>query len=260
MYKKNYVLFYLSFILFFSCNANKRTIASSDEILQQETKNEGFDIHDDVGEIEIMKAFVYENDEYIKKRNFDITFIAKANFGIPQGDNWLVRINNVEEGILIYAIKDNRIEKDYYLTSFNLENHSNFNIMQNIPGTLISNSTSSFGDFNGDGIDEIFQYAFGGNALLVSIRGYDTEKDDFVSYTLNTWIPFRIIDPENGPAPVEFMTYNGMYGFKVFFYQLELAGGPGWVPNPNPKNGKWIFYTWDAEKREYVEVGEVVEE
>jgi len=132
--------------------------------------------------------------------------------------------------------------------------------MQDIPGTRIGNSTSSFGDFNGDGIDEIFQYGFGGNARLVSILGYDAEKDDFVSYTFNSWITFEIIDPHNGPAPVEFMTYNGMYGFKVFFYQLEVAGGPGWVPDPNPKNGKWIFYTWDAEKREYVEVGEVVEE
>jgi len=60
-------------------------------------------------------------------------------------------------------------------------------------------------------------------------------------------------------VPVEFLTYNGIYGFKVYFLALDVPGGPGYIPEPIPNNNKWIFYTWDAEKREYVEVGEVVE-
>ncbi|MCL2067310.1 MAG: hypothetical protein FWG99_07580 [Treponema sp.] len=130
--------------------------------------------------------------------------------------------------------------------------------MQDIPGTRIGNSTSFFGDFNGDGIDEIFEYGFYGAGKYISIYGYDTDKEDFDN--LYCTIPFEIIDAHNGPAPVEFTTYRGMYGFKVFFFQYDVAGGSGYVSEPNPKNGKWIFYTWDAEKSEYVEVGEVVEE
>ncbi len=72
-------------------------------------------------------------------------------------------------------------------------------------------------------------------------------------------IPFKIIDSEYGPAPVEFISYNGIFGFKVYFFDYEVAGGIGYVYEPNPQNGKWIFYTWDAERREYVEVGEVIE-
>jgi hypothetical protein len=155
---------------------------------------------------------------------------------------------------VVYVINGNKIEKDYYFTSDNLEGRSTFDIMQDIPGTRIGSSTSSFGDFNGDGIDEMFSYAFGGNAKLIIIEGYDPEEDDFVAYCE---VPFRIIDREHGPAPVEFMTYNGMYGFKVYFFELEVSGGPNWVSDQNPNNRKLIFYTWDADKREYVRVGEV---
>ena len=81
-------------------------------------------------------------------------------------------------------------------------------------------------------------------------------NNDFEDYCE---IPFKIIDRVNGPAPVEFMTYNGMYGFKVYYSNNEVTGGIGWVPDPDPKNGKWIFYTWDAEQKKYVEIGEVVE-
>jgi hypothetical protein len=205
-------------------------------------------------EIEEMKTFLYENDKYIKEYEVKITFISKANFGIPGGDNWIVRLS--DSFLPIYVRNGTTIERKYNLTSFDLSEGSNFDIMRDIPGTRIGNSTSSIGDFNGDGRDEVFEYAFGGRAFLIIIYGYDAEKDNFVNYC-DINLSFRLIDKYDGPAPAEFMTYKGMYGFKVYYVALELGFGPDYHPDPNPKNNKWFFYTWSAEQREYVEVGEV---
>jgi hypothetical protein len=56
------------------------------------------------------------------------------------------------------------------------------------------------------------------------------------------------------------MMYKGMYGFKAYYSQSIVAGGPSSVYEPIPNNKKWFFYTWDATKREYVEVEEVLDE
>jgi hypothetical protein len=202
---------------------------------------------------EEVREFLYENDNYIKRFKPEITFITKANFGIPGGDNWIVRLS--DGWILIYAINGNMIEKRYEFTSFNPEEHSDFDIMRDIPGERIGNTSSSIGDFNDDGIDEVFEYGFYGYGKRIIIWGYDLGKDDFISYCE---IPFALYN-RYGPAPVKFMTYRGMYGFKVSFYTGDVAGGPDYVPESYPDNGKWFFYTWDVEQREYVRVGEVVE-
>jgi hypothetical protein len=206
-------------------------------------------------EVEAVREFLYENDSYIKRFKPEITFIKKANFGIPGGDNWIVRLS---DGLIsVYVIDSNRIEKQYrnFTMDYNLKEHTNFDIMRDIPGTHIPNGTNSIGDFNDDGIDEIFQHAFGGMGDFVLIWFYNSETDDFRTYCS---IPFALYN-RNGPAPVKFMTYRGMYGFKVSFYTGEVAGGPDYVPESHPDNGKWLFYTWDGEQREYVRVGEVVE-
>jgi hypothetical protein len=129
--------------------------------------------------------------------------------------------------IQIRVFNGNSIVQKYYLADFNFEHLSSFNIMQEIPGTRIGYGASSFGDYNGDGIDEIFRYGFGGNGYFISIRGYDAEKDGLVLYCS---IPFEILDKDHGPAPVEFLTYNGVYGFKVYFSQPNVAGGPVYIP------------------------------
>jgi len=253
MKRKNYLLLFVLILFLLSCFGNKQnaTINASDLLKDEEQSSSNLPLS-----IEDIKKIIRETEEeYLRRYNADIAFIEKANFGIPGGDNWIVRLSN--RTLLVYVINNNKIDKEYNFTSFNHEEYSNFNIMQNIPGTRIDSSTSSFGDYNNDGIDEMFVYGFYGRAFEIVIRGYDVEKDDFTVYCE---IPFEIIDPDNGPAPVEFTTYRGMYGFKVFFFQYDVAGGPDWVPDPNLKNGKWIFYTWDAEKREYIEVGEVVDE
>jgi hypothetical protein len=204
---------------------------------------------------EVMEL-IYENDRYIKKITNEIVFIEKANFGIPGGDNWIVRTS--ARGISVYVVNGNKIEKHYkvFTMDYNLTKHTNFDIMRDISGTHIPGGTSSIGDFNDDGIDEIFQYAFGGMGNFVLIWFYNSETDDFRTYCS---ISFMLIDPDNGPAPAEFMTYQDMFGFKVCVYETSVAGGPDYVYEPHPNNGRWFFYTWDGEQREYVRYGEVVE-
>jgi hypothetical protein len=245
---RNISLFCVTLLLF-SCFGNRKKVVEETSSIPQEEEQVVFSVP--VTE-EQMRDFLYENDEYLKKRKLEITFISKANFGIPGGDNWIVRFSN--NLLLVYMINDNGVEKRYVFASYDLEQESNFDIMRDIPGTRIGNSTSSIGDFNGDGIDEIFHFAFGGNEFLIIINSYDAEKDDFVHYCA---ISFKLIDRENGPAPVKFMTYNGMYGFKVYYFVYELGFSPTYHPDPSPRTNKWFFYTWDAEQRKYVEIEEV---
>ena len=268
---RNCIFLCFTMVLLFSCNKKKD---STGEKNQQEKEQAGLNeslaeirermnngLNGPATEEEIIKEFIYKNDEYFKKGNINIIYMEKANFGIPGGDNWIVLLN--EKNIYIYVIGDNEKKNDSFLLKYKsysygfiLEEESEFNIIQDIPGTHIGNSTSLFGDYNDDGINEIFEYAFYGRGSVINIWSYDKVKDEFENYCE---IPFEIIDKVNGPAPVEFMTYKGMYGFKVYYSQNEVAGGIGWVSEPNPKNDKWIFYTWDEEQRKFIEIGEVVE-
>jgi hypothetical protein len=180
--------------------------------------------------------------------------LVKINFGIPGGENWLVRLRTSNGYyISLCLIDEDIIKKSYSLgPDFDFTKYSQYDIMKDIPGTSMGdNSASAYGDYNGDGIMELFQYVFGGNGRFIQIKGYDEKTDKIVYYSDS---PFGIIDPENGPAPVEFMTYNGRYGFKVY-----IMGYSVWPDPPNPKNRKWFFYAWDEEQREYVNMGEVLE-
>ncbi|MDR1429598.1 MAG: hypothetical protein LBI85_04855 [Spirochaetaceae bacterium] len=216
-------------------------------------------------EAESIRDLLHKQHELATKWNKSVSSVNRVHFGVPGGDNWLVEWNDNDgspyTNLTLHLIRDGIIIKDY---EFGLNDNkdsdriqSRFDIMKDIPGTHIGNGTSSVGDFNGDGMDEIFQYAFGGNGNFIVIIGYDAAADDIVYYCR---IPFWLIDPENGPAPVEFMTYKGMEGFKVYFLELTVAGGPTLPPEPtNPDNGKWVFYSWDAAKMEYARIEEVVE-
>jgi len=126
---------------------------------------------------------------------------------------------------------------------------------RNLPGVTIENGNCQIGDFNNDGFDEIFVFSYGASSPSLYIRGYDTLTGERKYYCD---VPFD--NRENGSPAVEFITYKGMNGFKVRFFVYEVAGGPGWVPDPDPRNRKWIFYTWDEGKREFVEVEEFVED
>jgi len=251
----------ISTVLLFSCIKKKEQAALDEPVVNIETEENSISKEATAKkEREAMMDFIYENDPYFEERDAEIVFIDRANFGIPGGDNWIVRLNTMH--ILIYVIKDGRIEEDYYGTisgQYFVDQYlfeiSEYDILRDIPGTHIPEGSVSFGDFNGDGIDELFRYLYvrelGHN---IDIFHYEPEKKGFVFCRIR----FKIIDKDNGPAPVEFITYMGKYGFKVYYSNIEAAGGSGWTPDPDPKNDKWIFYSWDENQRMYTEVGEIV--
>jgi hypothetical protein len=190
---------------------------------------------------------------------YDMALLERINMGILGGDNWLVKWEGKHPAdgkiIYIYMINNNIIvTKKRISSSFNVSEFSDFNIMKNIPGTRIGTGSCVVHDYNGDGFDDIFNYAFWGSGFKIEIIGYNPEVEDMVHYAE---IPFRIIDRRNGPAPIGFIKYKDMEGFMVYYSNPEVAGGRDWVSNPDPKNQKWFFYTWNKEQFKFVEVEEV---
>jgi hypothetical protein len=223
--------------------------------------------------LEVREYFVSEQEiEKVKgivqtiRPNDPIVYLARVDFGVPDGENWLVRFRVLSPNgtsfiypILMCLINNEKISNYYRIGSdSDLSRYTQYDIKKDIPGTRMGdNSASAYGDYNDDGVVEVFQYGFGGNGTFVVISGYDEETDMIINYCGvrgSPDIPFAIIDPQNGPAPVEFMTYNGRYGFKAYF-----AANSVWPDPPSPDNYKWFFYAWDEEQKEYVNMGEVLE-
>jgi hypothetical protein len=251
-------------IIALSCTKNTNNVKTEDVSIEEMPGNQTSTALACQTEEERIRDLLHTQARRATEYNESVLFMMKGNFGIPGGDNWLVEWSPADTNsytiLLLYLIKDNVILKYYNLGLNNNKDgedvQSRYDIMKDIPGTHIGNGTSSVGDFNNDGMDEVFCYAFGGNGYFIVITGYDATTDDFPNYC---YIPFDFVDPENGPAPVEFMTYKGMEGFKVYYVATNVAGGPGYVPEPMPDNEKLFFYTWDEEKREYVRVEEAAE-
>jgi len=208
-----YILLFIVTVLLFSCNKKKENNSGN---IQQEKEQTSLNklIINNIEEIksdpngpateeekEAMKKLIYLNDEHIKTRG--IFFIERAYFGISGGENWIIELNENEWGnkfIYIYVINDDKIIKDYNATvsglnflDRNANEISEYDIMRDIPGTHIPDGVNSFGDFNGDGIAELFKYI---NSYLVGsnidIFHYDSQKEGFVSCR----IPFKLIDPK----------------------------------------------------------------
>jgi hypothetical protein len=263
---KKIVIALVTGIIFLSCARNADSVKTADTTNRETPDSQASNVLVYQMEEESIKDLLYAHEkEWVMKWNASVLSLRKVNFGIPGGDNWLAEWSDNETrsytNLIVYLIDGHSIKSDY---NFGLNDNKNrefvqnrYDIMRDIPGAHIGNGTSSIGDFNSDGLDEVFKYAFGGMGNFIFVTGYDSTADEFRDYCR---IPFAIIDPENGPAPVVFMTYKGMDGFKVYFFEPTVAGGPTLPPDPaNPNNGKWIFYTWDETKREYVEMEEVVE-
>jgi hypothetical protein len=220
------------------------------------------------------QPFVFENNPEVEAiirdminidlKPYKAIDLVRVNFGVPDCENWLVTLQSrdadgtIAEVITLFLIKESKIAK-YFLLGINdnFHRYTQYDIMGDIPGTRRGSGASAYGDYNGDGIYELFQYAFGGSGWFVVIKGYDAETEKIVNYCGGRGIPFGIIDPVKGPAPVEFMTYNGRYGFKVYIKAVTVAGGRDYVPEPMPYNGKWFFYAWDKAQKMYMEIGEV---
>jgi hypothetical protein len=206
-----------------------------------------------------IKTLLYAVDRQATEYNDEITYVQRVNIGIPGGDNWLVEWHeNKYNSYLLscYAIQENmEIANDFFIGSNSYHfKASRFDIMAEIPGKRVRDSTTVIGDYNNDGVDELFMFIFGGSRTKIEISGYNP---DIGSFFCMCSVDSAIVDPENGPAPVEFITYKGMEGFKVYC----IAEQPHVAPPKNIIKGlyAWYFYAWDEKVREYVEVEEYIE-
>jgi hypothetical protein len=194
------------------------------------------------------QAFADEIDEarelLSKERGGDILFLSKINLGIHGGDNWIADRN--DGWTYIYTISDDKkvreaggigtveISEIRYFVSNNTYLDLEYDIMQDIPGIRLGSKAASFGDYNGDGIDEIF-FINPYNELRCSIFGYNDEGEAENSFTGH----FAFIGPKE-PAPVFFANYKGRDGILV---HVEYGDTGRYV---------WVFYVWHEESRKYV--------
>ena len=254
---KKCFLICLGVIVFSSCVENNGEIITAESLpINGDADSEG--IYETLNaplSLEEVRELLYTDDR-VRRDNLEIVFLSKANFGIPGGDNWIVRFNT--DLTIIYVINGRRIERQLYRGINLLPARINFDLMQDIPGTHITDGSSAFGDFNGDGIDELFWFSFGFSD--VEISGYDPEIGHFVPLSAPLILTFP--DVNYGPAPIQFMNYKGMYGFKAFILiPLGETHGKSWFPNPDPHAGMniWVFYAWNAEQRMYMPVGRLID-
>ena len=189
-------------------------------------------------------------DLLANERGGDILYLSKINLGIPGGDNWIADRSNGRTYIYVIDndkkvnIQESRSYAEpsqiLYMDTYSIANLE-FDIMRDIPGTRIGNKAATFGDFNGDGIDEFFNFYDSEN--LCSIWGYNSDKGKMELYF---GCHYDIRDPK-GPSPVEFINNQGIYNIKVNWWSLR------------EKQYIWVFWAWDEEQRKFVEVEEFVE-
>jgi hypothetical protein len=194
------------------------------------------------------QAFSDEIDEVrellAKERGGDILFLSKINLGISGGDNWIA--DRSDGWTYIYTINDDKevkeaggistatpIEIQYW--DKNSQSFTNFddNIVQCIPGTHIGRKATSFGDYNGDGIDEIFNI---NTAIQLSctISGYNNDNGKRVFFLNESFEP---ISPK-GPAPILFVNYEGTDG--ILIHTIDR-----W------EQYVWVFFAWEERSKKF---------
>ena len=184
-----------------------------------------------------------------------IIFSEQFNFGIPGGENWLVKWETPEGDtlLLIYAIDLNIGEVVFRHGLGGIWLRPLVSLMESLPGHTVGDR--QIGNFSNEGYDMILTLHTGGGDPMVHISAFDPQVGRI-----------RLIFSENFDdryenPPIRFIVYRGMYGFMVREGDPpQVAGGPTWIPDPpNPRAGRWFFYTWDREQFAFIEIGEVDE-
>jgi len=180
------------------------------------------------------------------EREDDILYLSKINLGIPGGENWIV--NRVMYETLLYSDKKVKfITKRNFFEKFEVQVYNyvdlEYDILGGVPGTKLGSKAAKFGDFNGDGKDEIFSLGYSADNRCV-IEGYDDYKRKMVflfEYTFE-------VTSTKGPPPVIFTKYQGTDGFAVYTCYFP------------EERYVWDFFTWNEEIEEYKKIKEIRED
>jgi len=201
-------------------------------------------------------ALLHEIDDQSTRFGGRVTFIKEFNFGISGGTNWFVEWEVSGSIIPFIYVADVTKREIKFVQSFGSRGvgwvHPNASAFESLPGRTIG--ARQIGDFNGEGFDMILNLHIGGGGPGVDITVFNPQTDRM------EWIFSENFDNRYENSPIRFIRYRGMYGFMVREGDPpQVAGGPTWVPEPNPRAGSWFFYTWDREQFTFVEIGEVDE-
>jgi len=192
------------------------------------------------------QAFSDEIDEarelLAKEEGGKILYLSKINLGIPGGDNWIA--NRSDKRTYIYTINGDEVKKSedrqiiaelseiQYWVKTNTYVDLEYDIMQGIPGTRLGSKAANFGDYNGDGKDEIFvinSY----NESACYMLAYDSDGREDILFQHH----FDFIG-SGEPAPVFFVNYQGKDGILVHFFYRE-------------ERYQWVFFVWDEWSRNF---------
>jgi hypothetical protein len=125
--------------------------------------------------------------------------------------------------------------------------------MGNVPGRL-KDYFIALGDYNGDGINELFVPDFGGSSYSLRICGIEPESKIFTAYCD---IYFFVHYPPDC-APIVFIKNGKIDGFKALTaFVLEGMGYPEYPVEGYSNEVGWMFYRWEKSQRKYIAAGEV---
>lgn len=214
-------------------------------------------IYEEVPE-EIYNILYAGEENYLKGKYTKLLFLHKANFGIPDGDNYIAlwyepidysHRRDYQKNICVYSVTD-KIERRYLMHTGLHDGSGYYNIkmMENIPGIHIGDIGSSVFDVNGDDVDDLFSYGFYGMGNFVQIDTYDIQEDKFVG--LIDYINFTT--SETVDTPVVFTRYKDRLGFRV----LNLVWNEFPPVNLIDDFFGWYFFTWNNETKKYETIGE----
>ena len=129
-------------------------------------------------------------------------------------------------------------------------------LTNSLSGVRIWNSPAVIRDFKNDGHNEIAFMLLGGSAYSFWILGIDPDIKEIVYYFNGIFY----VDYPPTFAPVEFMKYKGMDGFKMLRIVPPPERASVKYPFRGNKSISWFFYTWDKEEKKYVIVEEFEED
>jgi hypothetical protein len=208
----------------------------------------------------IIAAGLGFSDEYDEVRELlmaeeggDIQYLSKINLGIPGGVNWIA---DREQYAYIYIVdSENKVklianigcvdltEVRYWDDNTSAYIDLEYDLLQFIPGTQLGNMAAKFGDYNGDGKDEIFII----NPYL-QLRFSTHEYDIMEKKMVNSFGYAFVFTSAQAPPPLIFTSYRGKEGIMVHTYKFREEGYT------------WYFFAWNVEAQIYERVTEVSED